>query len=420
VARLVRIEQGQEELSQGSAGSGSAVSELRFLVVEDQGFQLWMLGKMLEDLGARYVFSAADGAKALQVIAEREPPIDVIITDVDMPGMDGMEFMRHLGAAGNSASVILASALEPRLLGGIETMARAYHLNVLGVISKPVTARKLEALIASHGSVPRMALDDAAPSIAPAELADGIRRREFVAYFQPQVDLVTRAVKGVEALARWRHRGHVLVRPQHFIGAIEQAGLMKELTVMILWQAVAECIRWRAAGIDATVSVNVSAASLGDIEFGEELYETVLQGALEPRHVVLEVTETSDAADWGALLENLSRLRMRGFGLSIDDYGTGHSSMERLAGVPFTELKIDQSFVRRALSHEPSRAMLESGIEMAKKLRITPVAEGIEGRVEWELVRSLGCELAQGYYIKRPVEAMEFHEWLNAARRTTA
>src|SRR4051812_28522735 len=109
---------------------------------------------MLEDLGARYVFSAADGVSALQVIAEREPPIDIIISDVDMPGMDGMELMRHLGAAHHPASVILASALEPRLLDGVETMARAYNLSVLGVITKPVTARKLEALIARHQSRP--------------------------------------------------------------------------------------------------------------------------------------------------------------------------------------------------------------------------------------------------------------------------
>ena len=145
-----------------------------------------------------------------------------------------------------------------------------------------------------------------------------------------------------------------------------------------------------------------------------------MEGGLDPRHVVIEVTESQEARDGGALLENLSRLRMRGFGLSIDDYGIGHSSMERLAGVPFTELKIDQSFVRRALTHEPSRAMLESSLEMAKKLRITPVAEGIESRVEWELIRSLGCDLAQGYFVQRPIEAAEFHEWLKAPRRITA
>ncbi|HZZ91196.1 MAG TPA: EAL domain-containing response regulator [Usitatibacter sp.] len=407
-------------MNSGSAEPGAAIEDLRFLVVEDQGFQLWITGKMLEDLGARYVFSAADGAAALQVIAEREPPIDIIISDVDMPGMDGMEFMRHLAAAKYSASVILASALEPRLLGGIETMARAYNLNVLGVITKPVTAKKLESLVAQHGSKPPRRPAAALPSFTRDDLAEGLRRREFVPYFQPKVDVLNGAVKGAEALARWKHPQHGIIRPGAFIRAMEEGGLIDELTLLILWQAASECIRWRAASVDASVAVNVSATSLGSIEFGNQLHETVVEAGLDARHVVLEVTESPGAPDAGALLENLSRLRMRGFGLSIDDYGTGHSSMERLATAPFTELKIDQSFVRLALTHQPSRAMLESGLEMAKKLRITPVAEGIESRVEWDLILSLGCDLAQGYFIQRPTEAGEFQEWVKVSRRNSA
>jgi EAL domain-containing protein (putative c-di-GMP-specific phosphodiesterase class I) len=188
----------------------------------------------------------------------------------------------------------------------------------------------------------------------------------------------------------------------------------------MLRQAIAACVRWRHDAIDASVSVNVSATSLNRIAFGDELLRIVKDGGIEPRHVILELTESAGAADNARLLESLSRLRMRGFGLSIDDFGTGHSSMERLAGVAFTELKIDQSFVRLALSHEPSRAMLESGLDMARKLRITSVAEGIESRMEWDLVRSLGCDLAQGYFVQRPLDAAEFHEWLKAPRRITA
>jgi EAL domain-containing protein (putative c-di-GMP-specific phosphodiesterase class I) len=407
-------------LNSGSREPGAAIEELRFLVVEDQGFQLWITGKMLEDLGARYVFSAADGASALQVIAGREPPIDIIVSDVDMPGMDGMEFMRHLAAEKYSASVILASALEPRLLGGIETMARAYNLRVLGVIPKPVTAKKLEILIAKHDAKPHHPHAAALPSFSRDDLAEGIRRGEFVPYFQPKVDVLTGVVKGAEALARWKHPTHGMIRPGAFIGAMEANGLMEELTLLMLRQAASECIRWREASVDASVSVNVSATSLGAIQFGNQLHETVVEAGLDARHVVLEVTESPGAPDDGALLENLSRLRMRGFGLSIDDYGTGHSSMERLALAPFTELKIDQSFVRLALTHQPSRAMLESGLEMAKKLRITPVAEGIESRVEWDLILSLGCDLAQGYFVQRPTEANEFLEWLKVSRRITA
>ena len=400
--------------------SDAKLSELRFLAVEDQGFQLWMIGKLLEDLGARYVFSAADGASALQVIAEREPPIDIIISDIDMPGMDGMEFMRHLAAANYSASVILASALERRLLGGIESMARAYNLCVLGVIPKPVTAKKLEAMIGRHEARPALARPAATWNFSTSELAEGLKRREFVAYFQPKVDLLTGAVKGAEALARWKHPRLGIIRPDSFIGSMEQGGMIEELTLLMLREAVTNCIRWRGASVDASVSINVSAVSLSRIEFGNELFRAVVDSGLEPSRVVIELTESASAADGGALLENLSRLRMKGFGLSIDDFGTGYSSMERLAGVAFTELKIDQSFVRLALTHEPSRAMLETSLEMAKKLHMTAVAEGIESRVEWALIRTLGCDLAQGYFIQRPVDGVEFYDWLKAPRRITA
>jgi EAL domain-containing protein (putative c-di-GMP-specific phosphodiesterase class I) len=258
------------------------------------------------------------------------------------------------------------------------------------------------------------------PIFSAEEIRAGLKRDELVAYFQPKVDVRSGVTRGAEALARWKHPEHGLVRPDRFIAAAEQAGLVDELTLRMLEQSVANCLRWRGVSVDTSVSINISAASLRDTEFGNRLWRTVVDGGLEPRHVILELTESMAAADGGTFLENLSRLRMKGFGLSIDDFGTGYSSMERLAGTAFTELKVDQSFVRSALTQDPGRAMLESGLEMARKLGITSVAEGIESRFEWELVRSLGCDLAQGYFIQKPMDAAHYHEWLTAPHRDTA
>ncbi len=179
----------------------------------------------------------------------------------------------------------------------------------------------------------------------------------------------------------------------------------------MLRKALVCCKSWRVAGHHASVSLNLSLTSLGDVTLAERLMETVREAHVEPRHVVFEITESAAASDMGKVLENLSRLRMNGFGLAIDHYGTGYSSLQELTRVPYTELKIDPSFVRGAGSKPSSRAAIESSLEMAKKLRIASVAQGVESKEEMALVRSLGCDMAQGHFIAAPMKAPDFLRW---------
>ena len=160
------------------------------------------------------------------------------------------------------------------------------------------------------------------------------------------------------------------------------------------------------------MSVNLSLKSLTDIRLADRVTELVLSENLEPRHMVLELTESAATTDVGKALENLARLRMKGFGLSIDDYGTGYSSMQQLTRIAFTELKIDQSFVTNAAKQESAKVILESSLDMARKLNITAVAEGVETQADWNLLRQLGCGLAQGYFIARPMEAGAYPNWV--------
>jgi EAL domain-containing protein (putative c-di-GMP-specific phosphodiesterase class I)/FixJ family two-component response regulator len=396
------------------------ISELHFLVVEDHGFQRWIVANMLEGLGARYVFSAGDGKAALELLAAREPPIDVVITDLDMPGMDGMEFIRHLGEARYPVSVILASGMERSLIATVETMARAYGVNVLGAVPKPITARKLDAAVRLHVA-PSGANDRVeAPTFTIDEIALGLERGQFEPFFQPKVEMSSRAVKGAEALARWRHPRLGLIRPDTFVHTMEKGGLIDALTRIIIEGAALNCGRWRKAGLDIRVSINLSPGSFQDVTFGDQVASLIHHHGVEPRHVIFEITESATHARLGPSLENLSRLRMKGFGLSIDDYGTGHSSMERLSQIPFTELKIDQSFVKQASTQASSMAVLESSLEMSRKLGLTAVAEGVETRQEWDLLRGLGCHLAQGYLIAQPLEAGEFMSWVRTPQQIRA
>jgi EAL domain-containing protein (putative c-di-GMP-specific phosphodiesterase class I) len=311
-------------------------------------------------------------------------------------------------------AIILASALESVLLDSVETMTRAYGVKILGVIQKPVTVEKLAALIKLHVPV---VLNPNRPvasdlSFTVEEIGQGLRNDEFEPFFQPKVLLANRSIKGAEALARWRHPQKGIISPYAFIGLLEDRNQVDELTWIMLRKSVAFCKEWRAkSDRDVNVSVNVSVKSLADVHFADRVHELVHLENLDSRNIILEVTESAATTDISHALENLSRLRMRGFGLSIDDYGTGYSSLQQLTRIAFTEIKIDQSFVANAAAQQSARIILESSLDMAKKLGISTVAEGVETQDQWDLVRELGCELAQGYFIAKPVAASEFLPW---------
>ena len=396
--------------------AATPIADLRFLLVEDHDFQRWAIRKILEGLGARFISEAADGRAALEIFRNTDEPINIIISDLDMPGMDGMEFIRHLGAAGTPVSIILASSLDRALIGSVETMTTAYGINLLGAIKKPITATALEAAIRLHTpSLPSVQRDKAlGPTFTLDEIVEGLRNREFEPYFQPKVELSNGAIKGVEALARWRHPEQGIVLPGAFIQTLEDSGEIDGLTLTMLEMAAVCCRTWHQRGLEATVSVNLSLKSLADVAFANRVTALVLAQNLNPRHMVLEVTESAAATQLGCALENLSRLRMKGFGLSIDDYGTGYSSMQQLSRIAFTELKIDQSFVRNASKQKSSRVILESSLEMASRLNIIAVAEGVETQHDWDLLKTLGCDLGQGYFVAAPMETGEFFRWAKA------
>ncbi len=395
------------------------ISRLRFLVVEDQAFQRWHFCNVLRELGATIVFPAADGRAAVELLSDPNSPIDVLITDLDMPETDGMVVIRKLAERKLSTSLIIVTALDRTLIATAEAMARAYGVNFLGALEKPVRAKSLKAILARHATAPAKACDADTP-VTAQELAEGLRANQLEIFFQPKVDVMTGEVKGAEALARWHHPRFGLIHPKAFMPTLEANGLADELMAFVAQSAAGNCAAWRGMGLDMSVSINLSVASLEDVGVAERLLAITSSAGLDPRFLTLEVTESAAARDLGRKLESLLRLRMRGFGLSIDDYGTGYSSMTRLARVPFTELKIDQSFVRGAATTDSSRALVESSLHVASRLGITAVAEGVETAREWELLLSFGCPLAQGYFIARPMPAPAFRDWIRQRAQISA
>jgi EAL domain-containing protein (putative c-di-GMP-specific phosphodiesterase class I) len=207
-----------------------------------------------------------------------------------------------------------------------------------------------------------------------------------------------------------------LVPPDQFIAVAEEQGLIHALTLSVMNQALGQLALWDARGLELSIAVNVSAQLLDSPDLVEEISSLAARHALPPSRVTLEITETTAAGDLGAALGVLARMRLKGFGLSIDDYGTGFSSMQQLARIPFTELKIDRSFVHGSAKSKHARVILQSALDMARRLELVSVAEGIETMEDWRLLQEFGCMIGQGYLIAKPMPAAALQEWIRSHR----
>ena len=391
---------------------------LRFLIVDDDADQRYLLARTLNRMGMANVVEASSGRVALEVLGNAGEPVDIVISDLQMPDVDGMELIRRIGEKSFPVAVILVSALDGVLLASAATMTQAYGVRIIGTIEKPVTRDKLFTVLRHflpQQSVVETSLDKAFP-LEPEQVLAGIAAGQFEPFFQPVVELVSGRVVGAEALARWRHPAYGLLGPEAFLPPLAHAGYLDELSWIMLAMAALEAGRWRGAGLHLSVSVNVSATSLADPAYADAVTQIVVGQGLEPKAMVLELTESEAIRNVAAALENLTRLRMKGFGLAIDDYGVGYSSMQELSRMPFTEVKIDRSFVMAANASEKHRMMIAHTVEVARLLGLRTIAEGVETRPERDLLAGLGCDMIQGFLIAEPMDGEEFLRWMMARR----
>ncbi|MBL0210362.1 MAG: EAL domain-containing response regulator [Holophagaceae bacterium] len=294
------------------------------MVVEDHDFQRRMTLRLLKDLGAGELLEAANGVEALSLLAGRTEPVDIIFCDLDMPEMDGVEFIRHVAEDQLAQAVAVVSAMEISILNTVETMAKAYGLQVLGAIPKPLNLQDLTACISSFH--PKEQVREAVPARSEFDAEDlkqGLKEREFIAYFQPKVSFATGEVQGVEALVRWFRPGHGAVSPLQFIHRMELENLVTPLTEVLLTQTCGYLKAWARRGHLISASVNISMQCLSDVSIADRLHDLVKESDCDPQNIILEVTETEVMVDVAKVLNVLARLRLKGFGLSIDDFGTG-------------------------------------------------------------------------------------------------
>jgi len=386
---------------------------IRILVLDDDPFTLKLLARMLANLGYSSVTLCDSGRAALEQIDRTDNRPDMILLDLNMPEMDGIEFVHHLVERRYAGSIILFSGEDEHMLQAAEKLVQTHKIKVPGSLQKPVTPEKLAALLekwipsVQEGAVTAIKIHGA------DELRAAIANGELVNYYQPKVEPATGWVMGVETLVRWRHPTDGMVFPCEFIGVAETHGLIDDLTRVVLTGALAQAKAWQEAGLSLQLAVNVSIDNLASPDFADFVAKLADDAGVPPQKVVLEVSESRiPMDDLRAPLETLTRLRMKRFRLSIDEFGTGHSSLTQLRGIPFDELKIDQSFVHGAWSNKTVQAKYEASLAIARQLDMEVVAVGVEDENDWDNLRRTGCDLAQGYFIAKPMPAAELPGWI--------
>lgn len=382
----------------------------RLLVVDDEPD----LGAFVCDAARGLEYAAAAVETADEFKRNYDPSVDVVVLDLSLPGSDGMELIRYLGHHGSRSSIILMSGSHPRVIQSASALAEAHGLNVIGAIGKPVQLATIETLLLqlpANATPEQQRIEPVRPTAEEFQIA--LAEEQLVPHYQPKFDLKTRDLVGVEALARWQHPRLGMISPAQFIPLAVDAGTLGDLTMVIFRQGMADLAQWDMDGhpVD-TMAVNFDAGQLHDVDLPRRVLDIAGRLGVVPGRLIIEVTESTMIEAGPDAIETLTRLRLRGAGLSIDDFGTGHSTMKQLERFPFSELKIDRSFTLGIGRNEHTAAITHSMIDLAHKLGMTVVAEGVETFQQLEMLRSMGCDTIQGYLFSRPIPAEELQRRL--------
>jgi EAL domain-containing protein (putative c-di-GMP-specific phosphodiesterase class I)/ActR/RegA family two-component response regulator len=374
---------------------------MKMLIIDDEEDICDLIAELGERRGLEVKsINAAENVESL--LAGFTP--DIIMMDLMMPGTDGVELLRLLAERVRQAKICLISGSDARVLGSARRLGSAHGLDVVAALEKPLTIPVLNAFFDQVTS--------GQDKVKEISLADAIAAGQFTLHYQPVIELATRRVKGAEALARWQHPGKGLLLPDKFLEDVVNDGLMQALTDFVLRKAAEQLAYWRDANEDLTLSVNMTASTLLDLALPEKIADLCKQRNIDAGKLILEVTETEAMRDATRTMDVLLRLRIRNIGVSIDDFGIGHSSLQELQRMPFNEMKIDRSFVTDMVQNHDSAVIVKSIIDLGHNLGLKVIAEGIEDAKVWNLLRERGCDFAQGYYMGKPMPRAEFDAWL--------
>ncbi len=380
------------------------------LIIDDDPIFHLVAEEALLALGAEDISFADDGAIGLDMITRSPSQFDLVICDLQMPNLDGISVLRELGRIAFKGALVIVSSEEEDLIGLVRRMAQMVGVRVLGTVRKPLTVDNLRAVLLkgddhSH-HIPEI-------PVTRHALKTALNEKRLIPFFQPKIDLRSNQVCGVEVLTRILDDHGQPTNPAAMLRAAEQYDLMMPFTMAVIEHTVADYNNFKAQGCDLECAINLSPSMLTDLDLPDALTDICAASNVDTSRITLEITEDQLIEYKASVLEVLSRLRLRGFRLSIDDFGTGATSIEQLRLFPFNELKIDKSFVAAALDDKFAKTTVETSIRLAAMLHISVVVEGVETPEQLAYVKKAGANVAQGFLISKPLPVQELTKWIS-------
>ncbi len=379
------------------------------LIVDSDPFVRITAELYLLSSSVRRVYKAAEGKQALEFIQCKGEVIDLVITGLNMCGMDGLQILRGLRDAGFAGHLVIASGQNGSILQAASAIASESKLHLRGVISKPLSKDKLDAVLLVDP--PQTAATKQPDEIDAVVLHRLIENFGIIPYFQPKVDVRSLKIVGVEALMRAKDSEAGFLGAHQIIPVAREHDLMRELTREMIAKSLTQLKLWDREGIDINLAINIDPKELHELNLPDKLSDIVEDLRLAASRITIEVTEESFASGFLDIMEVVTRLRMKGFCTACDDFGTGRSNLDTLEILPFTELKIDQSFVSKALADAFADAGARAAVRLAQSLNLKTVAEGVETASQFDYVAGLGVDVIQGYVFAKPMPAEEFAGW---------
>ena len=377
--------------------SDQALAPSEVLIIDDDPLLRVIAESYFRAKGGKSVRSAEDGLVALEVLDSLEVPPGLILCDLNMPNIDGLQFLRLLKQRNYSGPVIILSSEHSSIITMAEKLAKTHELNIIAALAKPLKHIELDAILLKLKKPVSEKLARTRQAFAKKDLQFAIGSGSILPWYQPKIDTQSGKIVGVEALARWIHPEFGIINPDDFIPLAERTGLIKALTHKIIRQTIKDAKRLTRLHLNLKIAINLSVKVLDDVELPDQISWLVEEADLDARKFTFEITESGIVEKDAVPIEVLARLRMLRFGLSIDDFGTAYSNLEHLMQFPFTELKIDQMFVSKALSDPKAMASVETSIALARKLGLSIVAEGVETPEDRKYLEKLGVDELQGF-----------------------